>query len=366
MLTLSPPRGVDSAFSCLPKGFNNLLMNLWALDYLGNWNLMLSVVHPKEEFWPTRTFPTSAPPSSSIILLSGSSRKYPWWGYSSPRFLCPSKKSMLTFSPSWAPNFWAPFLVQNSEVFCPMRTLATSVPFSSSIGHIVTFFLAKRLERTELHISSRDKFFNTSPKENVLREVDQWAEWVISAQRSTSHTTFSFGEKKWPKQAHVPFKPARAGAAAEGFCLDVLQHYYVRHMLGTGLGERNMFVIVTHIRCKVLCLLLHHVQKVLAFILAHFCKGMLAQCCLKTHPSQSQPTLDCRKNCTSICRSVWIILFRNLQILNSWKRAMLGRDCLLKLPFFLDPVTVVTHRDEMFFQICGVQNRCDIPLYWQV
>ena len=143
MLTLSPPRGVDSAFSCLPKGFNNLLMNLWALDYLGNWNLMLSVVHPKEEFWPTRTFPTSAPPSSSIILLSGSSRKYPWWGYSSPRFLCPSKKSMLTFSPSWAPNFWAPFLVQNSEVFCPMRTLATSVPFSSSIGHIVTFFFGQ-------------------------------------------------------------------------------------------------------------------------------------------------------------------------------------------------------------------------------
>ena len=127
MLTLSPSRGVNSAFSCLPKGFNNLLTNLRALDFLGNWNLMPSLVHTKEEFWPTRTFPTSAP-SSSIILLSG-------WRYSSPRCLCSSKKSMLTFSKHIQNDLEEEGRTDVDKVLIgqnsPMRTFPTSAPPSS-------------------------------------------------------------------------------------------------------------------------------------------------------------------------------------------------------------------------------------------
>ena len=120
MLTLSPSRGVDSAFSCLPKGFNNLLTNLRALDFLGNWNLMPSLVHTKEEFWPTRTLPTSAPPSS-IIWLSG-------WRYSSPRCWCSSKKSMLTFS-----KYQQNDLEEQGRTDVGKVTLPTSAPPSSII-----------------------------------------------------------------------------------------------------------------------------------------------------------------------------------------------------------------------------------------
>lgn len=49
----------------------------------------------------------------------------------------------------------------------------------------------------------------------------------------------------------------------EDFCLDLLHH-----MLGTLSEWRVIEMIETHIVRKVFCLILHHVQKILAFIFA--------------------------------------------------------------------------------------------------
>ena len=54
--------------------------------------------------------------------------------------------------------FWAPFCVHTKEAFCPMRTLPTSVPSSSFLSYCDAF-LAKRPERTELHMNSLEEFF---------------------------------------------------------------------------------------------------------------------------------------------------------------------------------------------------------------
>ena len=98
--------------------------------------------------WARSSLPTSAPPSS-IILLSG-------WRYSSPRCLCSSKKSMLTFSKHLQNDLEEEGRTDVGKVLIgqnsPRRTLPTSVVC---------------WPRTELHISSRDEFFNTSSKEKV-------------------------------------------------------------------------------------------------------------------------------------------------------------------------------------------------------
>ena len=108
--------------------------------------------------WARSSLPTSAPPSS-IILLSGSSRKFEniHDGGTRRQGACAqAKQSMLTFSrylqndlkEEGRTDVGKVLIGQNS----PMRTLPTSVVC---------------WPRTELHISSRDEFFNTSSKEKV-------------------------------------------------------------------------------------------------------------------------------------------------------------------------------------------------------
>ena len=141
--------------------------------------------------WARSSLPTSAPPSA-IILLSG-------WRYSSPRCLCSSKKSMLTFCKHLQNDLEeegrtdvGKVLIANiSSTFSPRCLCSSKTSMLTFSKHLQNDLeeegrtdVGKVLigqnspmrtlptsvvcwPRTELHISSRDEFFNTFSKEKV-------------------------------------------------------------------------------------------------------------------------------------------------------------------------------------------------------